>query len=297
MSASSRRAVAVALVGIAVAVVCGFLGRWQWNRHVVRDAKIALVQANYSADPVALRALLDGPSATLERADEWRPVAVEGSYAADATVLLRNRPVAGTPAYHVLVPLVLDDGDVLVVDRGWVAVGTDGSTDVAVPAPPAGTVQVTVRLRVPEPASPRSAPDGQVQAANPAQVLASAGLAGRPYAAIGALVDETPPPAQALGVLPEPDTDPGSHLSYAFQWWVFALGALGAFGWAARREVLDGRADDLVGARPGGPERGTDRAPSARSVGARARPRRRGADELTEDALLDAADARTGRHP
>lgn len=285
MSAARRRAVAVALVGILVAVVCGLLGRWQWNRHVVRDAKIALVQANYSADPVPMADLLDGPTTSLDPADEWRPVTLTGTYAADSTVLLRNRPVDGTPAYHVLVPLVLADGDVLVVDRGWVPMGADGSSDVAVAAPPSGTVQVTVRLRVPEPASTRSAPAGQVQAADPGQVLAAGSLDAPAYAAIGGLVDESPAPAQALGTLPLPDTDPGSHLSYAFQWWVFALGALGAFGWAARREVLDAREPDLVdrSAEPAAP----------RPLGARSQPRRRGRDEVDEDALLDAAEAAT----
>ena len=36
MSPAARRATVLVLVGIVLAVVCTFLGRWQWDRHVWR---------------------------------------------------------------------------------------------------------------------------------------------------------------------------------------------------------------------------------------------------------------------
>jgi hypothetical protein len=209
---------------------------------------------------------------------------------------------------------------VLVVDRGWVPTGETSAAEVDPPAPPVGPVTVTVKLREDEPASGRSAPAGQVQAIAVDQVLAAAGMSGATtFAAYGGLVSESPAPAAALGQLPEPSTDPGSHLSYAFQWWVFALGGLVAFLVMARRELLDERderaeaqGDDVlpeVAVVPAGdgpslwPTRDDPRPPRRRPVPRRRAgdpnvPHRRGGrDEDAEDALIDAQLAASEQPP
>ena len=135
MSPAARRATGLVVVALVVAVACTFLGRWQWNRHVWRDHAIAVVQANERAAPVPLDQILPTTDTPLPTDDVWRQVEVVGHYEPDATVLLRNRPVDGNAAYHVLVPFVVEDasagtaaeptqaGSVLVVDRGWVPTG------------------------------------------------------------------------------------------------------------------------------------------------------------------------------
>ena len=102
-------------------------------------------------------------------ADEWRPVTLEGEYLADEQLLVRNRPHGGTAAFEVLVPFRLDDGRVLLIDRGWVPPGEDQPLPDEIPAPPEGEVTVIARLRAAEqlPASGRSAPEGQVPSINP----------------------------------------------------------------------------------------------------------------------------------
>jgi cytochrome oxidase assembly protein ShyY1 len=283
---AARRAVGLVLLALAVSTACVFLGRWQWHRHVARDAAIRLVEENYTADPVPLAELLPAPGAVLDPGAVWRQATVTGTYDADATVLLRNRPVSSQPGFHVLVPLVLDDGSVLVVDRGWVAWDDDASGEVHVPAPPAGEVAVTVHLRPDEPASDRGAPAGQVQAINVGQVLAAGGSDARSFGGYAAAVREAPAAATPLGELPAPSTDPGSHLSYAFQWWTFAVGSIAAFGWLARRELIEGR-DEAAGrsAAAGTPGPGGG---GSRPTPAPTRPsRRRPSDEETEDALID----------
>ncbi|RMI13660.1 SURF1 family cytochrome oxidase biogenesis protein [Cellulomonas triticagri] len=268
-----RRAVGLVVLAVVVSTACVFLGRWQWHRHVARDAAIRLVEQNYSADPVPLADLLPGAGADLDPGDVWRQATITGTYDADATVLLRNRPVNSEPGFHVLTPLVLADGSALVVDRGWVAWDDDASGEVSLPAPPSGEVDVTVHLRPDEPASERSAPAGQVQAIHVDQVLAAGGTDVASFGGYGAVVEERPAADVRLGSLPAPSTDPGSHLSYAFQWWTFAVGSLGAFGWLARRELLE--ADQ------------PDGEPGAVPTAQRSR-RRRTSDEDTEDALIDA---------
>ncbi|HEY5553980.1 MAG TPA: SURF1 family cytochrome oxidase biogenesis protein, partial [Cellulomonas sp.] len=97
-----RRAVSLLLLAVALSVTCTFLGRWQWNRHVARDAQIRLIEDNYSAEPVQLAALAATPDRTLPADAAWRQVTVTGRYEVDATVLLRNRPIGGMAGYHVL---------------------------------------------------------------------------------------------------------------------------------------------------------------------------------------------------
>ncbi|WP_255491842.1 MULTISPECIES: SURF1 family protein [unclassified Actinotalea] len=296
-----RQVARTLLVALVVAVGCTGAGLWQWGRHEDRSAAIALVQANYDAAPVPLADLL-GPGEQLDPADVWRPVRVRGTYL-PAPVLLRNRPVDGQAGFHVLVPLVLQDdvlaGSVLVVDRGWVPLGDD-STTAEVPALPGGPVDVVVRLRPGERASARDAPAGQVQAINADQVrdaaLGTLSGTGRADAgdwpadatlrAYGAVASEDGARPEGLGALPAPSTDPGSHLSYAFQWWVFALGALGTGVVLAVRVVREGDPDDVD--QPDAETPGGTRPAGTSGQGSR---RRRPTAEEEEDALLDAQDA------
>ena len=55
------------------------------------------------------------------------------------------------------------------------------------------------------------------------QVLAAGGVEGETYDAYGATTAEDPSVSPVPGALPPPSTDPGSHLSYAFQWWTLSL--------------------------------------------------------------------------
>ncbi|WP_277210679.1 SURF1 family cytochrome oxidase biogenesis protein [Isoptericola croceus] len=287
MRRTRRQWVTLGLAAVLLAALCVLAAYWQWHRYTDRQAQIALVEANYSAEPAPLDEFLAGPGAALADDDVWRSAVVVGKYAPDETVLLRNRPVNGTPGFHLLVPLHTElDGKalVIVVDRGFVPLGADASEPASVPAPPDGEVTVTVTLRADEPAADREAEAGTVSRINTDQVLAASGGAVRADAgtvgAYGQMRSEDPA-AEALVPVPRPDTDPGSHLSYAFQWAIFALGAVGGFVLLWRREtrVATVSAGDLIAA--------TD--PDGTS-----RPRReqrggRRVDEDHEDALVDAA--------
>jgi cytochrome oxidase assembly protein ShyY1 len=292
-----RRAVGLCLLAVALATACVFLGRWQWHRHEWRDAQIAIVMDNFGADPVPLSSVLT-PDQAVPDDLVWKPVLVSGHYLPEQTVELRNRPADGTPAYHVLVPFVVDDssagtaptatdaGTVLVVDRGWVPTGENADADVVAPAPPTGDVTITVRLRADEPDSTRRAPAGQVQAIAVDEVLDVAGVDQPAWQAYGGLVSESPAVTPMPGTLPQPSIDPGSHLSYAFQWWVFALGSLVGFGLLARREVLEGSDEPSA---PVDPDPWAPRAPRGpRPARVHTSRRRDGRAEAEEDALVDA---------
>ncbi|NLF05383.1 MAG: SURF1 family protein [Actinomycetales bacterium] len=307
VTGSVRRALGIVALAIVLAIGCTFAGFWQWQRGEDRERAIRTVIANYTAGPVTLDALLGTPDTPLPAEDAWRPVILEGEYVPGATVLLRNRPVAGTPSFHLLAPFTVTapgtrfDGAVIVVDRGWIPIGTDASGDVEIPDPPSGTVTLEVRVRPAERVSDRAAPAGQAHSIFPAQVVGSAGLAPEAVVAgaYASLVSESPPPAVVPGLLDAPSTDYGPHRSYALQWWVFALGGLVAFGVIAFREWRGEADDDDVPADDGAPqvtESPTELAAPARTKPASTKPartkqvrqRRRPTAEEEEDALLDA---------
>ena len=293
-----RRWLGTMAVAAVVAAGCVGAGMWQWHRHTVRSAGVEIVQRNYDAEPVALAELVT-PGVPVDRADVWRPVLLRGQYLTEP-VLLRNRPTQGQPALHVLAPFQVTDGplsgSVLVVDRGWVPPGEDGAGARVLPEVPAGVLDLEVRLRALERPSGRSAPAGQVQAIAAQEVRGAAGAAGAwpddaTLLAYGAAVSEDGAALTGVAPLGVPSTDPGPHLSYAFQWWVFALGALVGGVVLLRRdgETEDGTTADGTTADDEAQQeqRAADRVPEAGSTHRVRRGRRPSAEE-EEDALLDA---------
>lgn len=275
----------LATMGVAVLVAggCASAGVWQWNRHEQRSAAVAVLLANADAAP---RPVADALADDRVAPDEvWSAVTARGSYLPGSTVLLRNRPVQGQAGLHALAAFRVTGGDlagtVLVVDRGFLpdASGTD------VPEPPGGEIDLVARLRVPERPTERDAPAGQVQVIAPEQVRAAAptpwqGPTADAY--VTALTEDGAAPSD-LSPLEQPSTALGPHLSYAFQWWVFAAGALVGAAILLRRDARAARdhtpedAATAAGTRP----MAADPAPR----------RRRRTAEDEEDALLDAQES------
>jgi cytochrome oxidase assembly protein ShyY1 len=175
---------------------------------------------------------------------EWRRVVATGTYLPEAEAVVRLRVADGKPAVEVLTPLRLDDGRIVTVDRGWVAV-TNGQQTPAYPAPPAGSVTVIARLR-PDQADPSDRPvvrgDGppQLYAVDSRVLGATTGLDLTP----GHLQLEDGAPG-VLGPLPVTanvgGAAPFTNFSYALQWLTFGLIALVALGYFIRLEVLQRR--------------------------------------------------------
>ncbi|TNC17175.1 SURF1 family protein [Georgenia sp. 311] len=255
----TRRWLGVAAIAVVVATACVLLGRWQLDRHETRAAANDLVTTNYDLNTAPLADVADG---AVPADAVWRSVALEGSYVGEQ-VTVRNRPVDGNAAARVLALLRTDDGGLVVVDRGWLPLG-DGAP---VPPPyPADEVDLVGRVRQAESPDARTAPEGQVYSIDPATVAAAAGVEGADLldGYVMATSEDGAAPA-GLHAFPRPGTTPGSHLSYAFQWWVFAVGTLVGFVVLARREAAEGSA-------PAQP----------------ARPSRRRTDADEEDALIEA---------
>lgn len=268
MSRRLTRWTVYVLIAIGFAIACVFLSNWQFERNETRAAQIELVEQNYDAVPVPLADVI-GEDGALDPSDEWRPVTLQGEYLADQQLLVRNRPHGGTSAFEVLVPFRDADGRIFIVDRGWVAPG-EGAEPDAVPSPPQGEAEVTVRLRPGEqlPASGRGAPEGQVPTIHLPSIAALTD-GDVITSAYGRVVSEDPAGPGALGGFDSPTDDPGPHLSYAIQWILFALMGFIFIGYIIRTEIVKHR-EDVEGA------------PAPVKA-----PRRKDHDADVEDELLD----------
>lgn len=209
---------------------------WQFARREEARVEIERVLENYDAAPVALRELV--PTLTsFSETTKWRPVVMTGTYLMDQQYLVRSRPRGQQPGYEVLSPLLLPNGEVFVVDRGWLPAGNNAEQAPSIPPPPQGTVRVVARLKSGEPSIPgRTYNNGQLATI---ELPLMASLLNKPTytGSYGLLASENPAPAGAtpLPALP-PQLDEGNHLSYAFQWLTFALLGFIGLGWAIRNE-------------------------------------------------------------
>jgi cytochrome oxidase assembly protein ShyY1 len=297
-----------AYVGIAIvfAIACAFLSHWQLSKNADRSEQLAIIADNYDAKPVALADILPR-NTNLPLTDQWRQVSMTGRYVADHQLLARNRVHDGTAAYEILVPFRGADGRVFLVDRGWEPPGNTQSLPDAVPAPPAGTVTVVVRLQPSEDVPPNGpdAPRGQVPSINlplVAKTLGGATGSALDEGAYGTLVSETPAPTASPQAMESPSDDPGPYLSYGVQWLIFILMAF-SFLWyvirferRARREDAEDAAAVLALAQSD-PDAAIELAAASnqRQAARMLFPRRTDRDMTDEDALLDDAEPENAR--
>jgi cytochrome oxidase assembly protein ShyY1 len=241
------------------------LAFWQLRR---LDARRELNRqiTTREAEPVAPLGDVLGPDATPDQVADaaWRPVAASGTYDPADEVLIRNRSFDGHPGYHVVTPLRLADGSAVLVNRGWIPLEGDDEAAPSIPAPPAGPVTVTGRVRPTQHKgrffSPTDPPEGRLHQLYRVDVPRLRQQVSYPLvpAYLELVTTDPAPPAEQPELIPPPVLDEGPHLSYAGQWFLFSACAVG--GWvvvvrrAARsrdrdvvRAVAPPRAPDEVG--------------------------------------------------
>jgi surfeit locus 1 family protein len=194
-----RREIIAGVVAILVAAGCVRLGIWQLDRLSQRKVRNAALAARLALPPLEVRAHMVADSARQRR------VTAHGVYDFSAERSWPGRSFDGTPGVAVITPLRLADGAAVLVDRGWVPSPDAFHVDHDKYREP-DTAAVTGIALVP----PRGRGD-----VDPAGFLPFIVQVESPEAARG-LPRRWPAPAM----------DNGPHLSYALQWFSFALIAL-----------------------------------------------------------------------
>nr|WP_202487070.1 SURF1 family protein [Streptomyces sp. SID8354] len=257
----SRQWVILTLVGLVLIPVMIKLGFWQFHRHQHKVAQNAQIAHNLAATPVPVTDLT-AVGRTLPHGEMWRRVTATGSYDTAHEVVVRQRTAADEQkiGYYVLTPLVLGNGQAVVVNRGWIPAGDDLTKFPHVPAAPKGTVTVTGRMMADETTAAsgikdtKGLPPRQVMLINSRQ---QAKLSGRPM--LGGYIEQTAPKADTPEQVPEPDHDSiGPHMAYAVQWWLFAAAV--PVGWVVlvrreRRDRLAAAAEEAGQGEPAEPDK------------------------------------------
>ncbi len=221
------------LLVLTVVVTCVALGQWQLDRLQEVRANNALAAERLEAAPADLAALAD-PTRT-ERIDEaaleYRRVEVTGTFRPEEEVLQRNRSLRNQSGFHVLTPLELTGGGVVLVRRGWVPASLD-EPPVAEAAPPSGEVTVVGVLERPvdQPRFGAHDPDTGVleRVFHTDTSRLDRQVDGELFPMVLRIDAEVENPTAADLPVPvgPPLLDEGNHLSYLLQWHIFALLAL-----------------------------------------------------------------------
>jgi surfeit locus 1 family protein len=214
-----------AVAGVSVTLALGF---WQLSRGAEKQAMQALVDGRRELAALDARALAN---AVADSDIVYRHASLRGTWLAEHTVFLDNRPMNGMPGFFVLTPLRLEGSDAaVVVQRGWVQRSFVDRAQVPPVPTPAGPVHVSGRIAPP-----------------PSKLYEFEGMSGgviRQNLDLAAFSHEIGLPLatvslQQLGPAgdglvrdwPRINTGVDKHYGYAFQW--FALSGLIAFlyGW------------------------------------------------------------------
>jgi len=235
--ALTKRWLSYLLLTVVFAAACVGLGMWQFARLDEAKHEVARVQANYDGQPVPVRSIVTNDS-SFDDANKWKPVTVTGTYLSDKQFLVRSRPREQQAGFEVLTPLLMADGTVFIVDRGWLPAQNSADAVPRIPTPPSGNVTVVSRLKAGEPSiAGRGVSNGQLATIELPLIQS---LLNRPTVtgAYGLLASESPSSSEAAP-LPSlrPQVDEGPHLSYALQWLLFALMGFFGLGWAIRNEL------------------------------------------------------------
>lgn len=200
-----------------------FLAPWQLGKNEALEERNEHIVEAFEHDPVPIDTVLS-TDGTIDPDREWTRVLATGHYldtAEHPEVLLRLRPVDRTPAFQVLTPFALENGQTIVVNRGWVP--AQESTKVpTIDAPPTTEVTITAMMRLDEGAHPREPMQDQgyqmVHSIHPPQVAELTGT----YLASPYLQLAGGEPG-VLNPIPLPQLETGNHLSYGLQWILFGI--------------------------------------------------------------------------
>lgn len=113
------------VIVLAALVVLANLGTWQLRRHAQTAARLAEINAVHDGGPVRAQDLTGDPEAL-----KWRRAELTGAFQG-APAYVTGRTEHGTPGFDVVAPYAVDEGPVILVNRGWIPM--DGWAAVTLP--------------------------------------------------------------------------------------------------------------------------------------------------------------------
>ena len=238
----SRKWMFTTLLVLAGGALCVRLGIWQLDRLEQRRAFNAHVEDMWAADPV----VLDGQSTEDLAAMEYRAVTVSGMYDFEYQVALRNRYFRNEYGYHLLTPLVLDDGSAVLVERGWIPADGNASPADWRKYDQTGRVTVQGQIRLGQAVpdlggvpDPTLTPDQiRLDFWNIVNLERIQNQVPYPLLDIFVQPDADPNDSEPpIPYQPEIDLTEGPHFGYALQWFTFATILVAGYPFYLRKQL------------------------------------------------------------
>jgi cytochrome oxidase assembly protein ShyY1 len=210
------RIVALTLALIVMLPVSIIAARWQWSRHLEREAMNSLIETN-SNRQVTLAEL---GAVQLGSTDEYKQLTLQGQFIAGGQKLLRKQTLNGEPGFAVLTLFETDSQQKVLVNRGWIP--GEGqqpvdSIDFAVPVGDQTIVGYVRQLSGDLSPDPSDLPAGQTN---------SVALAAQSSDFDFVVDQQSPEIANGPTPIPLPTIEAGPHLGYVGQWILIGIASI-----------------------------------------------------------------------
>ncbi len=226
---------------LIIAVVFVNLGFWQLRRLEARQQENAVAMSRYQAPPEDLDLLLAGAGDDYESL-QYRRATATGTYDVSGEFLTRNQVYQEQAGFHVIDPLVKQDGGAVLVNRGWVPLELD-TPPIEQALPPGGEISIVgwINPSQTRPAlGPIDPPDGDVDVFNRIDISRIQEQVDYPLDPVYLVLEGTESNQLPVALPPPSFDDMGNHLAYAIQWFGFALIGLVGY-WFLMRKSLSKR--------------------------------------------------------
>jgi surfeit locus 1 family protein len=216
------------------------LGSWQLQRLSWKEGLIAERNAALHAAPVPL------PTTLAEaRALEFHPVRAQGQFLNDRELHLNAQSHSGAPGFHIVTPFQVEDGRMLLIDRGFVPTEKKDKASRAA-GEIEGPTSVTGLLRLPEPPGWFTPPnEPHKNSWFSIDIPAMAAAAGMSNVLPFYLDADAAPNPGGWPQGGQTITDlPNNHLQYALTWYALAVALVAIYIRFARRRLAANRSGE-----------------------------------------------------
>jgi surfeit locus 1 family protein len=217
-----KRLLVLGLVTGALVTLIG-LGVWQLDRRGGKLELIANLDANLAAPPVVMTM---APSAD----HAWRRATFTGVWATNTPAKIVSRTLNGQVGADFAAPLILENGDVIIVRIGWMR------DPAETPVLPASAVTISgVLFPSPRPTAftPDNTPPDRWLWLDPQPIATALGASAERTSSLALNLTDA---IAGLTARPARPTVPNDHLQYAFTWFSLAL-ALAVIAFLALRRL------------------------------------------------------------
>ena len=232
---TSLKMLGLHLFTIVLVVVMVNLAFWQLRRHDERVTFNEAVRARSLDAPRTVDELLALP----ENEIDWYLLQASGEYLPGEDLLLVNVSQDGRAGLDPVSALQLDDGRILLVNRGFIPLSQ------AAPPPPDNRVTLIGRVRTPPEPRRGQLSDAATGELREIQRIDMTRLAPQlPGPVVPFYVDllqSDPPDSPMLSRIADPELTLGPHMSYVVQWFIFSACAVLAWAFIVRRALVAAR--------------------------------------------------------